>query len=161
MGGSHHPHFLVEPDYPQRPCESGLGPTTGPCHDRAVMALGDTPRQQQERRTHPRYRVWFPVQIDAGRHGTAVGISEDASAKGLLVHSNAELVVGAPVRLRFRVSSHEVPQDIEGTVVRAHRNRSHKCDWPYRIAVEFDDADPTLDERLHVELLQQQPGLRA
>lgn len=111
-----------------------------------------------ERRTHSRYDVWFPVQVDAGQLGTAVGISKDASAKGLRLDANADMILGAPVRVRFRVSPHERPQDIDGTVVRVHRNRLEDSDWPYQLAVQFDDPEPSLDMRLRTELLQQRPG---
>lgn len=114
-----------------------------------------------ERRTHPRYSVWFPVQIDAGQLGTAVGISKDASAKGLRLDANADVVLGAPVRVRFRVSPHETPQDIDGTVVRVARNRLEDSDWPYQLAVQFDDPEPSLDLRLRTELEHQRPGLSA
>lgn len=115
-----------------------------------------------ERRTHRRYDVWFPVQVDAGQLGNAVGISKDASATGLRLDVNAELVIGAPVRVRFRVSAHESAQDVDGTIVRAQRNGPEEdSDWPYQLAVEFDDPQPSLDQRLHSELLHQRPGARA
>lgn len=122
------------------------------CEDRVVGL---------ERRTHERYRVWFPVQVDAGSLGTVVGISRDASAKGLALDSNADVITGAPVRVRFRVSPHERSQDMDGTVVRVNRNRLSDSDWPYQLAVQFDEPDPSLDARLRAELLQQCPGLAA
>ncbi|MCA9654569.1 MAG: PilZ domain-containing protein [Myxococcales bacterium] len=114
-----------------------------------------------ERRTHRRYDVWFPVQVDAGQLGTAVGISKDASAKGLRLDANADVIIGAPVRLRFRVSPHERPQDVDGTIVRVHRNRLEDSDWPYQLAVEFDDPEPTLDHRLATEASHQHPSASA
>lgn len=116
---------------------------------------------EAERRTHERYRIWFPVQVDAGSLGTVVGISRDASAKGLRIDSNADVVLGAPVRVRFRVSPHERSQAVEGTVVRVHRNRIDDSHWPYQLAVQFDDPDPSLDPRLRAEMSQQCPGHRA
>lgn len=114
-----------------------------------------------ERRTHDRYRVWFPVQVDAGQLGTAVGISKDASAKGLRLDTNADMILGAPVRVRFRVSARDAVQDVDATVVRVRRNRIDDSDWPYQLALEFDDPDPSLDHRLRVEMSQQRPGLHA
>lgn len=115
-----------------------------------------------ERRIYRRYDVWFPVQVDAGQLGNAVGISKDASAMGLRLDVNAELELGAPVRVRFRVSAHESAQDVDGTVVRAQPNGPEDAsDWPYQLTVEFDDPQPSLDQRLHSELLHQRPGARA
>lgn len=114
-----------------------------------------------ERRTHARYRVWFPVQVDAGSLGTVVGISRDASATGLRLDSNADVILGTPVRVRFRVSPHEQAQDVDATIVRVNRNRFGDSDWPYQLAVQFDDPDPSLDSRLRAEMSQQCPGLGA
>lgn len=114
-----------------------------------------------ERRAHERYRVWFPVQVNAGSSGTVIGISRDASATGLRLDSNADVIIGAPVRVRFRVSPHEQAQDVDGTVVRVNRNRLGDSDWPYQLAVQFDDPDPSLDSRLRAEMSQQRPGLGA
>lgn len=116
---------------------------------------------EADRRTHERYRVWFPIQVNAGPLGTMVGVCQDASAKGLRLDSNADVILGAPVRLRFRVSAHDRTQDMDGTVVRVRRNRLDDSDWPYQLAVEFDDPDPSLDARLQAEMMQQCPGLVA
>jgi len=115
----------------------------------------------RERRTHERYDLWFPVQVDAGQLGTAVGVSKDASAKGLRLDANADVILGAPVRVRFRVAPHEKPQDVDGTVVRVQRNRIGDSDWPYQLAVQFDNPIPSLAPRLRDEWSQQRPSLGA
>jgi hypothetical protein len=102
-----------------------------------------------ERRGHPRYPMWFPVQVDGEDLGVAVGVTKDASAKGLLIDTNAEFAIGAPVMLTFRVSTHHAPQLIEATIVRSLRNKGGV--WPYRVAVEFDDPLPHLEPSLRRE----------
>lgn len=114
--------------------------------------LQPTPRAS-DRRGHRRFPVWFPVQLDGQELGIVVGITKDASAKGLLLEANGQLVVGAPVLLTFRVSAHHAAQQIEATVVRAQRNDAGV--WPYRIAVEFDDALAHLEPGLRRESLLQ------
>ncbi len=113
-----------------------------------------------ERRTHPRYCVGFPVHLDGGQLGTAVGRSTDASAKGIRVDTDSDMRLGAPVRLRFRVSPHESMQDVDGTVVRVERNESTGGPWPFQLAVQFDDPDPGMERRLLVELDQRRPRPR-
>lgn len=113
-----------------------------------------------ERRTHERYPVWFPVQVDGGQLGTVVGVSKDASAKGVRVQTNATLTVGAPVRLQFRVASHERRQDIAGTIVRSEPS-DDDANWPFQLEVEFDHPDPSLDARLRTEVEMQRPRFSA
>lgn len=114
-----------------------------------------------ERRTNERHTVWLPVQIDAGQLGTAVGVSKNLSSKGLRIEANADVTVGTPVRVRFRVASHERPQNIDGTVVRAERTAGTQSNWPYQLSVEFNDLHPSLELRLRTQLAELQPRPRA
>ncbi|MCH9682802.1 MAG: PilZ domain-containing protein [Deltaproteobacteria bacterium] len=114
-----------------------------------------------ERRTYPRYSVRFPVHLDGGQLGTAVGVSKDASADGIRLQANADLRLGAPVRLRFRVAPHEAMQDVDGTVVRVEPSRERRGEWPYQLAVQFDDLEKNLEQRLQIELAQRRPTARA
>lgn len=115
----------------------------------SMPSLPSRPELSLERRGCERYPVWFPVQLDAQELGVAVGITKDASAKGLLLEANGTFAVGAPVQLTFRVSPHHAPQYVDATIVRADRNRSGV--WPYRVAVEFDDPQGHLEPGLRDE----------
>ena len=80
--------------------------------------------------------LWFPVQIDAEELGVAVGVCKDVSVKGLLVDTQARFVVGAPVKVTFRIGTHQPLQEVEATIVRAAR--APQGPWPYRVALEFE-----------------------
>lgn len=114
--------------------------------------------QTQDHRADECYPLSFPVQINGGQLGTAVGRSRDASAKGLCADVNAEMTVGAPVRVRFRVSPRERPQDFDGTVTRIERNDSAGSQWPYQLAVKFDQPNAALAARLQAEFAHLQPA---
>jgi hypothetical protein len=95
-----------------------------------------------ERRGHQRYTLWFPVQIDGDELGVAVGVATDVSVKGLSIDAQAGFVIGAPVRLTFRVGGDLPLLELDATIVRCTRTRGV---WPYRLAVELDDPMPQLE----------------
>lgn len=106
-------------------------------------------RPRNDRRTHRRYQVWFPVQVDADELGQVVGITRDVSVKGMLLQTNADLFVGAPVAVTFRVHPTGDPLQVDATVVRSESNREGP--WPFQLAVEFDDPLRYLEAPLRRE----------
>ena len=99
-------------------------------------------------RRDPRYTVWLPVRIAELPEGMAV--THNASGHGLLLVTASALDVGAPVSITIEVppegSAHK---DVHGRVVRVEPNVEDPDGmWPHRLAVEFDDAVPELDEVL-------------
>ncbi len=106
-------------------------------------------RARKDRRTHHRYSVWFPVQIDADELGQVVGITKDVSVKGMLLQTNADLFVGAPISVTFRVHASGDPLQVDATVVRSEHNREGP--WPFQLAVEFDDPLRYLEAPLRRE----------
>jgi hypothetical protein len=102
-----------------------------------------------ERRGYPRHAVWFPVQVDGEDLGIAVGATKDASATGLALEANGGFTIGAPVRLTFRVSTHEPLRHVDATIVRCHREPM--AEWPWRLAVEFEDPLPHIEPDLRRE----------
>ena len=99
-----------------------------------------------DRRTSPRFVVWFPVHLDGDESG-GVAVTKDVSRSGMLVATADELVVGAEVTVTFRV----VPVDgalreVKGTIVRIEKNDSDAVGpWPHKVAVEFDQPLPELE----------------
>jgi hypothetical protein len=116
-----------------------------------VLVVGPTrtPRRGDERRTAARYAVWFPVQVDADDLGQVVGITRDASSKGMLLQTNGNLSVGAPVAVTFRVRAGGDPLQVDATVVRAADNDLGP--WPYELALEFDEPLGYLEAPLRRE----------
>ena len=102
-----------------------------------------------DRRTSPRFVVWFPVHVDGADEAGegAVAVSRDVSRSGMLMASTDELVVGAEVTVTFRV----VPVDgalreVKGTIVRIEKNEPGLAGpWPHKVAVEFEEPLPELE----------------
>jgi len=102
-----------------------------------------------ERRNRERYRIWFPMTVvtDDGEEGTA--ITYDVSATGLLMACPGKLDVGAHVTLRFKVSGDDVEERaVPASIVRVEDNASEEGPWRFRMAVEFDTAQPDLEGAL-------------
>jgi hypothetical protein len=97
-----------------------------------------------EKRSHERYTLWFPVTVD--RDSSKVwAVCRDASAGGILVTGSAELRVGEVVTLSFRVSAEEQERRLSGRIVRVERSDDNpRSVWPYKIAIEFLQPDATL-----------------
>jgi hypothetical protein len=104
-----------------------------------------------DRRTAPRFVVWFPVALDGEGQDGGVAVAQDVSSSGMLMASADELIVGAEVTVTFRV----VPVDgelreVRGTIVRLLKNAGDPAGpWPHKVAVEFDEPLPDLEPVLH------------
>lgn len=98
-----------------------------------------------ERRASERYRIWFPMTVvtDGGEEGTA--ITYDASASGVSMACPGRLEVGQHVELRFRVEHDEPERAIGARVLRVDENPEEHGLWRYRMAVQFDEAQPELE----------------
>jgi hypothetical protein len=112
---------------------------------------------KEERRLHDRYRLWLPARIEGGDR-VQLGVGHDMSQKGLLLVTNVELSVGAEIVLFLRLPpDSEEERRFEARVLRCDVNEADPEGlWPYRLAVEFVRADPSLDELLrgHVAMLE-------
>ena len=102
---------------------------------------------------HPidRERYGVPAtQAERGEAGSEVAIAKNISDRGMLLASYKKLVVGAPVKLALHVRPEDtVPREISGTIVRLVPNdEDPEGMWRYKMAVEFDDPDPTVLERV-------------
>lgn len=100
-----------------------------------------------ERRAH-RYTVWLPVRIAEMENGMAV--SHNASVRGMLLVTASQLEVGAPLTIVVQIPPEGTEEThVHGRVVRVEPNTDDpESLWPYRIAVEFDDASPEIERAL-------------
>ena len=112
----------------------------------------------KERRLHDRYRLWLPARIEGADDKLQLAVGHDMSQKGSLLVTDVELSVGAEIVLFIRVPpDSEEERRFEARVLRCDRNDVDPDGlWPYRLAVEFNQADPNLDELLrgHVQMLE-------
>ncbi|MFI5305707.1 MAG: PilZ domain-containing protein [Polyangiales bacterium] len=99
----------------------------------------------EQRRSHGRYQIWFPVRV-TGSDVDGIAVNRNISATGMLVGLSTRLEVGAAVELRFSVPAATEPERIlRGKVVRIEPNTEDPDGmFPYRMAVAFDDPDPAL-----------------
>jgi hypothetical protein len=98
-----------------------------------------------EHRERERSRVWLPIRLrlDAG---DTLAVTYDASDKGVLLLTAAELAVGARVTLTFELpgrdgSAASRERTATGRVLRAGANQEDPNGlWPHRAAVAFDQV---------------------
>jgi len=111
-----------------------------------------------ERRAHPRYRLWLPARIEGNDQPTRLAVGHDMSQKGSLLVTRKRVEAGQQVRLFIRVPPDgDEEYEISARVVRVEANDADPEGlWPFRLAVEFDDIYPELDEllRSHAECLE-------
>jgi hypothetical protein len=94
------------------------------------------------KRVHSRFTLWLPVRVDA-RSGRMEAVLRDASSGGVLIAGSAELRVGDPVTITFRVSDEEGGDGfILGKIVRVEEPGA---DGTRRMAVEFVKPVPELE----------------
>jgi hypothetical protein len=101
-----------------------------------------------ERREHTRHTIWFPVTLTLG--STEVwAICRDASGGGIRISSTTELEVGAIVSVVFRVTPGDAKDHVvRGRIVRIEAASRAGGTWPHEIAIEFDEAQPSLEAQL-------------
>ena len=93
----------------------------------------------RERRNSERIAMWFPVEVTSVSSLEGLGISHDASPRGILFASGVKVDVGTSVTIKFRVSATAPEQTATGTVVRVEVNDDDPTGmWPNRLALSFD-----------------------
>ncbi|MBW2527347.1 MAG: PilZ domain-containing protein [Deltaproteobacteria bacterium] len=111
-----------------------------------------------ERRAHPRFRLWLPARIEGEDQPTRLAVGHDMSQKGSLLVTRQRLREGQQVRLFIRVPpGGDDEHEISATVVRVEANDADPEGlWPFRLALEFDDTYPQLEKLLrdHADLLE-------
>ena len=103
-----------------------------------------------QRRRHARYQIWFPVQVYAGELTGAMAVNHNIGAGGMLIAVSAELKVESRVKVTFRLPPDgREERSMNGQILRIEKNlEDPEGVWPYRIAVAFDEIDPTLEPLL-------------
>lgn len=98
----------------------------------------------QEKRSHSRYTLWFPVTIDAASQ-QVWAVCKDVSAAGILISGSTELKIGDVVSVAFRVSPHDAERKLSGRIVRVDPpDDNPRAVWPHRMAIEFTEPDAML-----------------
>ena len=98
----------------------------------------------QEKRSHNRYSLWFPVTIDSSSR-QVWAVCKDVSAGGILISGSIELRIGDIVTVVFRVSPHDAERKLSGRIVRVDPpDEDPRTVWPHRMAIEFTEADAVL-----------------
>ena len=107
-----------------------------------------------QRRQHGRYRIWFPVRV-TGEGVDGMAVNHNISAGGMLIALSARLEVDATVEVRFVVPTDAKGEHVlRGKVVRIDDNLEDPDGmYPYRMAVAFEDVEPSL-----IPLLEQAVG---
>jgi hypothetical protein len=98
----------------------------------------------QEKRFYNRYALWFPVTIDSSSH-QVWAVCNDVSAGGILISGSTQLNVGDVVTVSFRVYPDGPDRKLSGRIVRVEpRDDDPRAVWRHRMAIEFIEADATL-----------------
>jgi hypothetical protein len=97
-----------------------------------------------EKRSHERYTLWFPVTVDAATR-QVWAVCNDVSAGGILISGSIGLKVGDLVTVCFRVAPMAAERRLSGRIVRVDPPKDDpRTVWPHRMAIEFLEADATL-----------------
>lgn len=90
------------------------------------------------------------MQFTAGGLRDHLAISRDVSSRGMQLSAATDLEPGSRVTISFRVMpDDEEMRFVEGKVVRVEENTDDPDGlWPLRIAVEFDEPVPDLEDQL-------------
>ena len=102
-----------------------------------------------ERRERQRVEVWFPVQLDAEQLKARVAVSRDVSSRGCLLSTATAITPGSKVSVTFHVPGETLARKIDGHVVRVEKNVDDPGGlWPNRVAIEFEEPVPELEQQL-------------
>lgn len=101
-----------------------------------------------ERRRRNRYRVCFPVSIDAGERTNRMGIVRDVSASGVCLNTPSRFDPGESVSITLLLPEQKPGQiRVSALVVRVEDlNLESKLLWRYLAAFRFEDSLDDLEE---------------
>jgi PilZ domain len=101
-----------------------------------------------ERRVGERHRIWAPVEIVSPGAEPAIAVTYDASDRGLLLLTRADVAIGAELVLTICLPDREAHRT-RGRVVRVGRNDDDPEGlWPLRLAVCLDTPIPDFDAEI-------------
>lgn len=96
-----------------------------------------------ERRTHRRYELYSPVQIDTRDKPGRIGMIHNVSSAGMLIATPSRFQVGQPVEVTFRVTERGAKRTRAGRIMRLYDAWDRS--FPRRLAVVFDCEDPGIE----------------
>jgi hypothetical protein len=100
-----------------------------------------------DKRVAPREPVHFVAEVEVDGQRLGCGISRDASGVGLLLLTEAELVVGNRLVLRLYIPREEQPRMLQASVVRCEKIPiTERVIWPYRVGLKLDQPPDDLQQ---------------
>jgi hypothetical protein len=111
-----------------------------------------------DRRHHDRYRLWLPARLEGSEVAGRLAVGHNISQTGSLLVTSGKLAVGHELRIFVRLPPQgSAEKELRARVVRCDVNQADPNGlWPYRVAVEFAEPHPELEELLreHGEMIE-------
>jgi hypothetical protein len=96
-----------------------------------------------ERRASPRHTAHLAGELETPQGKSAIAITKDVSASGLLIYARMRIDVGTPVKLLVLWQDEQLT--ISGTVLREEAVDPHDSTlWRSKIAIGIDSSDTGL-----------------
>jgi len=103
--------------------------------------------ETNDKRVAPREPVHLVAEIEVDGQRLGCGVSRDASGVGLLLMTDAKLVVGSGLVLRLYIPREEEPRILQAKVVRCEKIPvTERVIWPYRVGVQLDQPPDDLQQ---------------
>ena len=96
-----------------------------------------------ERRASPRHTAHLAGELETSQGKSAIAITKDVSAAGLLIFTRMRLEVGTPVKLLVLWKDEQLR--LSGSVLREQSVDPHESTlWRSKVAIGIDPNDPGL-----------------
>jgi hypothetical protein len=96
-----------------------------------------------ERRASPRHTAHLAGELETDQGKSAIAITKDVSAGGLLIFTRMRLEVGTPVKLLVLWKDEQIV--LTGNVLREEAVDPHESTlWRSKVAIGIDANDPSL-----------------
>lgn len=96
-----------------------------------------------ERRASPRHTAHLAGELETDQGKSAIAITKDVSAGGLLIFTRMRLTVGTPVKLLVLWKDEQIT--LSGSVLREQAVDPHESTlWRSKVAIAIDPDDPGL-----------------
>jgi hypothetical protein len=96
-----------------------------------------------ERRASPRHSAHLAGELETSEGKSAIAITKDVSAAGLLIFTRMRLEVGTPVKLLVLWKDEQLT--LNGSVLRETQVDPHESTlWRSKVAIGIDSKDPGL-----------------
>lgn len=96
-----------------------------------------------ERRASPRHTAHLAGELETDQGKSAIAITKDVSAGGLLIFTRMRLPVGTPIKLLVLWKDEQIT--LSGSVLREEAVDPHESTlWRSKVAIAIDPSDPGL-----------------